>query len=288
MSETLWARTSYRLLSGFAEWTLDDPDGFANKLARADIGRRPEMHLASAYAGIAVSILATIGALVIAALQGLALPWLALIFTVGLTGVGLGYGWAFQGPEIVAFMRGEKIDEQLPYAVNYMASMAQADVTPEELIENLSRQPVYGEVTVEAGRIRRDLSGFGMDLVTAIQRAADRAPSQKFRDFMQGLLTAVAAGGSLQGFLDTKAQLYMEDIEQNQEAFLDSLGILAESYVTVIVAGPLFVIIMLTVLILFGTSGSLPLELGYVMMLGLVPMANVGFAIAIDTMQPGL
>jgi hypothetical protein len=187
----------------------------------------------------------------------------------------------------------EREDNQLPYAVNYMASMAQADITPERLIENLSRQPVYGEVTVEARRIRRDVSGFGMDLVTAIQNAAERAPTEMFRDFLRGLVTAVAAGGSLQGFLDAKSDQYMEAIEQNQEAFLDSLGIMAKSYVTVIVAGPLFVIIMLTVLImltmliLFGNAGQLPLELGYVMMLGLVPMAYVAFAIAIDTIQPG-
>lgn len=287
MNTYAFHRWAYRTFGPTAEWTLDDPDALAHRLEKADIPRRPEMHLAIYYAGISLVAIATVLALIVEVLAGVGLPVVVLTFTLGLTAVGSLYGWGFQGPEVRAFMRAEKLEDQLPYATNYLASMAQADVTPEHLFENLSRQPVYGEITVEAQRIRRDLHGFGMDLVTALQRASKRSPSEEFRDFLQGLVTAISAGGSMDAYLDTKAEQYMDDLQQDQEAFLDTLAILAESYVTVIVAGPLFVIIMLTVLVLFGARGRLPLELGYVMMLGIVPMANVGFAVAIDTVSPG-
>jgi len=284
-----WAwQTSYRLFGPLARWTIDDPGEMALILQQANINRRPDMHLARYYAAIAIAVVAVVSVLVAEMALSAPLPLVLLTFTLGLTLVGLLYGAAFQGPQIKAFMRAEKLEDQLPYAVNYLASMAQANVTPEHLIENLSRQPVYGEITVEARRIRRDLDGLGMDLVEALQRAARRAPCEEFRDFLQGLLTAITAGGSTESYLASRAEQYMNDLQQDQEAFLDSLGILAESYVTVVVAGPLFVIIMLTVLVLFGTQGGMPLELGYVMMLGIVPLANVGFAVAVDTISPGL
>ncbi len=287
MTTSVVRRTAYRLFAGLASWTIDDPIAMRTQLEKADIPHRPEMHLAVYYAAAVGLFLLAIGALAVAWALGAHLGILFGIFTLGLVSVGACYGWAFQGPRVHAFMRGERLDEQLPFAVNYMASMAQADVTPEQLIANLSRQPVYGEVTVEAQRIRRDIEALGMDLVTALQRASERAPSARFHDFIQGLLTAIAAGGSHDDYLATKAEQYMDDLTQDQEAFLDNLELLAESDATVIVAGPLFVIIMLTVLVLFGTSGRMPLHLGYIMMLGLVPLANVGFAVAIETMSPG-
>ena len=278
---------AYRLFGSLAERTVDDPQAMQISLQKADVPRRPEMHLAIHYAVAALLTLLTLAGVAAAWWTQAGLAIAALVATLGLTAVAATYGWAFQGPRVVAFMRGERLDEQLPFAVNYMASMAKANVTPEKIIENLSRQPVYGEVTVEAQRIRRDINGLGLDLVRALQRAVDRAPSNKFHDFLQGLLMAVSAGGSVEGFLETKADQYMADLSQDQEAFLETLGILAEGYVTVVLAGPLFVIIMLTVLVLFGTSGTFSLELGYLMMLAVVPLANLGFAISVDTIAPG-
>jgi flagellar protein FlaJ len=278
---------AYRLFGPVAAWTIDDPTAMRTLLETADIQRRPDMHLAMHYAGAAAAITVTLVALVLAGVAGAGLPVLALLFALGLTSVGAIYGWAFQGPRVKAYMRGERIDEQLPFAVNYMASMAKADVTPEQIVDNLSRQPVYGEVTAEAQRIRRDVEGLNLDLVTALQRASDRAPSPTFHDFLQGFMMAVSAGGSLEGFLDTKAEQFMANLSQDQEAFLETLGVVAESYVTVVLAGPLFVIVLLTVLVLFGAADTFSLDLGYVLMLLIVPLANVGFAVSIDTISPG-
>lgn len=280
-------RVCYRLFGDLAAATIDEPKAMTVLLAEADIPRRPEMHLAIHYACATLFALLTLLAFVAIWALGGGLPLYALVTTLGLLAVGACYGWAFEGPRVKAFMRGERLDEQLPFAVNYMASMAKANVTPEEIVGNLARQPVYGEVTVEARRIHRDIEGLGLDLVTALQRATERAPSETFHDFLQGLLMAVSAGGSLEGYLDTKADQFMEDLSQDQEAFLETLAVVAESYVTVVLAGPLFVLILLTVLTLFGTTEAFSLDLGYLLMLVIVPLANIGFAVSIDTIAPG-
>ncbi len=286
------ARWAYQRLGPLARRILEDQPDFDLVLQKASIPQRADMYvsirLAFLLAIVLVSVLAGIVGIVLHTLEvwTVPLPLAALGVTLALTITGVVYSWMLHGPRLVAFMRGEEIDDNLPFAVNYLASMSTADVDPEHLFENLARQDVYGEIAVEASRINRDVEVLGHDLITALSMAADRAPSARFEDFLDGAITSIMAGGALHSFLDAKAEQYLEDRHQEQESFLDSLGILAESYVTVAVAGPIFIIVLLSVLVLFGTSGDLPLQLGYVLMLVLVPLINAGFIVAVETVSP--
>lgn len=281
-------RFAYRHLEPLASWTLQDRPEFAVYLERANIAQRPEMYVAVRYLGMAIVAAVTLIGMGVLLLLGAGPLALSATLTLGLLVEGVIYAWTFLIPEVKAFMRGERLDDNLPYAVNYMAAVARADITPEEVFKNLARQPLYGEVTVEAQRICRDFDTLGMDLVAALQRASLRSPTDRFKDFLQGTITSVSAGGSFQGYLEVKAEQYMDHLQQEQEAFLENLALLAESYVTVVVAGPMFVIVLLTVLVLFGSSGGSPLELGYVFMLLLVPLAHLGFMVTIETISPSV
>ncbi len=56
--------------------------------------------------------------------------------------------------------RKKNIDRNLPYATNYMAAMASADVTPPAIFRGLADQPIYGEIQIEAEKIARDIDFF--------------------------------------------------------------------------------------------------------------------------------
>ncbi len=287
-----FGRVAYRLFGDLARWTLSDRPSFSQTLQGAGIRERADAYVARWYAwgGLVVAawgVLFLLGlGLHVGGVVEASLPVLVLFCTVLLVALGGVYAWAFYGPEVTRFMRGEAIDDTLPFAVNYLASMASADVTPERLFENLARQEVYGEVAQEAALITRDVEVLGRDVVTALSLASSRSPSSRFAEFLDGAVSAITAGGALSTYLSSKADQYMESRRQEQASFLDSLSILAESYVTVAVAGPMFVIVMLTVMVLFGTSGRLPLELGYVLMVVLVPLVNMGFVVAVETISP--
>lgn len=285
-------RWVYKRFGPLARRVLQDQPDFDLLLQKAGIHERGDMYFAARLAvllglGLAMGLALAIG--IVLHTQGvwtMPLPLAALSITVSLAVVGGVYYWALHGPRVIAFMRGEEIEDNLPFAVNYLASMATADVDPERLFENLARQEVYGEIAAEAARINRDVKLLGHDLISALSMAADRSPSPRFEDFLDGAITSIMAGGALHSYLDAKADQYLEDRHQEQESFLDSLGILAESYVTLAVAGPIFIIVLLSLLVLFGTSGDLPLQLGYVLMLLLVPLINAGFIVAIETVSP--
>lgn len=285
-------RSAYQRLRPLSRWILADQPGFDLLLQKAGIRERGDMYFSTRLLWMILVLSAGTLLLGLAGLSHVLGVWtvprlaIAVLATGTLIAVGVIYYSSLYGPQLKAFMRGEEIDDNLPFAVNYLASVATANVAPERLFESLARQQVYGPIAREAAQINRDVNLLGRDLVAALSLAADRSPSATFEDFLDGAITSITAGGALHRYLEAKSSQYMEDRRQQQASFLDNLGLLAESYVTVAVAAPMFVIVLLTVLILFGTSGGLPLALGYLLMLVLVPLINAGFIVAVETISP--
>jgi len=153
--------------------------------------------------------------------------------------------------------RSKDIDKNLNYAVNYMAAMASADVTPTSIFQGLSKQEIYGEIKEEAAKIARDIDFFGKDLILVLQRAMNRTPSIKFQDFIQGIITTSNSGGSLKSYFMAKSEQYQRDNRVETKRTLQTLGVLAESYVTVVVAAPLFLIVMMSVMGMMGNESGI-------------------------------
>ncbi len=94
-------------------------------------------------------------------------------------------------PENRANKRKKDIDAKLPYALNFIAAMATAGITPAEIFKSLAEQPIYGEIHKEAAWIYRDIYMFNIDIITALRNAANRTPSIKFQEFLQGAITKI-------------------------------------------------------------------------------------------------
>ena len=180
--------------------------------------------------------------------------------------------------------RGKNINQRIPYALNYIAAMASAGVNIDQVFRSLGEQDkVYGECSKEAQAIYRDMAYFGKDSVTAMKRAIERSPSDKWQEFLQGAITTVTSGGNLQLYFASKAERFMWENRQDQKAFVDLMGLMAETYVTAAVAGPLFLIVMMSIMGMLGGGGPGSLYLIVYMML---PAANFGFAFALTAMTP--
>jgi len=189
-------------------------------------------------------------------------------------------------PESKANSRKKDIDNKLPYALNFIAAMASAGVTPALVFKSLAEQPVYGEVQKEAAWIYRDISVFNIDIITALRNAANRTPSIKFQEFLQGAITTVTSGGDLRAYFLAKSEEYMRENRRMQKEFLETLGVLAESYVTVVVAAPLFLIIMMSVMTMVGGGTGSSILILYLIAFIMLPLSHLGFALVIKSMSP--
>jgi len=187
-------------------------------------------------------------------------------------------------PGVAAGSRSRIIDANMPYAINYLSSMSTAGITPAEIFRLLGDSPIYGECAVEARYIAREVDIFGRDLLDAIRIVSLSTPSQRMREFLQGATASISSGGNLTDYFRTKSVQYALENRQTQKQFLDTLALLAESYVTVMVAGVLFLIILQSIMSVMGSDNK-PIFL-YIIIYLMIPFGTILFVVMISTLTP--
>jgi archaeal flagellar protein FlaJ len=137
-------------------------------------------------------------------------------------------------------------------------------------------------VAHEFRRVVRDAEYFGYDMLTALRHLQETTPSEKLKDFLQDLLSVIESGGDMQEYLSVRVRLYQEEARYEQKGYLNTLQVVAEAYVTLFVAGPLFIIIIMVVM---GFMSQAPvMQLSMVIYL-FIPLGSLLFILFIDTIS---
>lgn len=211
---------------------------------------------------------------------GLVLGVLLLGILSGTTVVAL-----YVRPWYRAGEREREIDTMLPYAITFMYALSRGGANLINVMKTMGNSDdVYGEVANEFQMVVRNIEFFDSDLRGALRYAGVTSPSTQFAEFTDDLISVVDTGGNVGEFLFNKTEEYLQRAQREQENFLETLSLMGEIYVTAFVAGPLFVIIIVTVMALIGGSN---LTMLYAIVYGLLPMGNLGFAFLIDVLQSG-
>ena len=213
---------------------------------------------------------------------------LGLILLLGLMPVMfaiIAYFYYINMPARKAKVRRKKIDLHLPYALNFISAMSSAGITPTEIFRSLSKQDIYGEIKEESLWIYRDVSILGKDIISALRANIERTPSLKLKEFLQGAVVTVQSGGALKPYFMAKADQYMRENRLVQKQLIESLGIMAECYVTTAVAGVLLVIVIIPLMMIISKSGSDQLVIMYVFSFLIIPLIHVAFAFILSSMS---
>jgi len=187
-------------------------------------------------------------------------------------GIGLYY---ITLPSSKAKSRGKNIDRYLPYATNFINTMSVAGISPAEIFETLSAVKLYGDVQKEAKKITTEISMMGVDTITAIQHAIQISPSEKFKEFLQGILSVIQSGSELGPYFQRCVEKYMESDLVERKRNLESLAVMAEAFVVTVIAFPLFLVIIISVMGM--TSGGISFEFMFILAFLILPMAYAGF-----------
>ncbi len=179
-------------------------------------------------------------------------------------------------PSSKANRRATKIDKKLADAMSFIASMASANINIDMIFKELAKQPLYGEISEEAKWITRDTEILGLDILTALNRAADRCPSDNFREFLQGVVTTSTSGGKLKPYFKSKMEEYQDERKLQVQQNMETLGMLAESFVTVVVAFPLFLVVIMAISSIMGMGGD-PIPVLYAVVGLMIPGSQAGF-----------
>ncbi|WP_174591260.1 type II secretion system F family protein [Methanocella conradii] len=152
----------------------------------------------------------------------------------------------FYYPACRSSLREQGINSTFPYAVTFLYAMCSGGMTPLESFRSLSEyKEVYGEMAEEAKAIVKGVDLLGDDLLTSIKRVAATTPSEQLKGFLESMVSVMESGGDLSKFLYSRVDQCRDLARREQKTLLDLLGLMAEVYVTAMVAGPLFIIIIM-------------------------------------------
>jgi flagellar protein FlaJ len=172
---------------------------------------------------------------------------------------GIVYVVRWQIPAVRAGTRRRQIDAGLPRTVAFVYALSRGGMAFPGVMRALARnRGVFGSAADEVAVGVRNVELFNDDVVTAMRDLSRRTPSEQFRTFAENLTSVLQSGRDFSAFLREEYERFREAAEEQQREILDLLATTAEIYVTVVVAGMLFLI---TILLVIGltSGGMLPL-----------------------------
>jgi flagellar protein FlaJ len=181
------------------------------------------------------------------------------------------------------------LEDELPFTTGYMSILAGAGVPPDFIWRSLAQIDASLSISNVARTVVRDVELFGFDVISALETMSKRTPSERFKEMLEGFISVVYSGGNLVKYLRDRSQQYMKLKQIALKRFSDTLGVLAEFYVTLMVAGSLIFVVMLAVMAMLGGGGFGPLDSRLLLQLltyiGL-PIGSVVFLVILDMVSP--
>jgi archaeal flagellar protein FlaJ len=191
-------------------------------------------------------------------------------------------------PSMASGKRKKSIEATLPFGTTYLATIASSGAPPIAMFKIMSQFPEYGELSVETGKIYRDVEAFGMDLLGAIRKTAARTPSDELKELLWGMDTVLSSGGNMGNFLHEKSRGFIAEYKRRLEQYSRTLSLLIEVYLTIVLVGSIFFIIMTALMSILGGGGD-PTSMLFlqfmVLFIGL-PAASIGFIGLLKTISP--
>ena len=231
--------------------------GLQSQLMKADIKVAHEAYVAmilffTSLGGIsifAITIIASIisGATIITAVLASSI--------MGLIGTTIIFITLFSYPSMQVGNRKRILEEELPYVASHMAVLSKANMPPERIFRSITKVEAVGMKSIaaeESRNIIRDVNFLGYDIISAMERRIRYAPSPKFVDYLDGFISVSRTGGSLTSYFMATAKALMDSSRIAARQLLETLGGIAEAYISMMVVFPLLVIVMLSIMGMIG------------------------------------
>ncbi len=144
--------------------------------------------------------------------------------------------------------RSQSISMNLPFAISHMGAIASSGVPPTAIFKLLSEFKEYDALAEEMEKITRNIEVFGLDPMTSIREVAKRTPSEKFKQLLLGISSTIEGGGNLKTYLKNAGEQSLFVWRTRRQRYLQQLSTYAEFYTGLLIAAPLFLIALFSVM----------------------------------------
>lgn len=270
---------SYRLFGRLAPAFLRNVFEFKEYLQRAGIKIYPETYVSLMFFVTFLTLPISIVAIVLLYI----FKFIPLIFLVP-TPIFVMIGFIII-PMSRASERAAALEREMPFAATYISVMASGGISPYTSFKRISEVELLPAMRKEAREIIKDVEIFGVDPLTAIEKAAKNHPLNMFRDFLGGYASTVIIGGDITHFLESKAEEIFKARAVRVKMAAERLGMLLESFIIIMVLMSLCFYILFSVEAIYSTGISMysgMILYTYVF----TPMLSLMFIYLAHSMQP--
>ena len=215
----------------------------------------------------------------------------ALLFGIGgaLFSFALSIFGFYLYPVYRADKRKRELDDEMPFTVGYMSILATAGVSSEKIFSSISTLKDPLAASTESKEVIANINLFGLDIISALEKVSSRTSSLRFKDVIEGIISAIHSGGDLGTYLRGKFESAMKLKKLSLKKYSDNLSVLSEVYVALLLTGPLILVILVSVMSALGGTdmGLLNPELLLSLLTYLaIPILGTIFLIILDTVSP--
>jgi archaeal flagellar protein FlaJ len=215
---------------------------------------------------------------------------LTILLSIGLavmTGAVI-LGIFYMLPYMKVGSRRNRLDQFLPFTSSYMTVLASAGVTPERILRSTAEKDPKFMLSDEIANVIGRIDLLGYDVINAMNAEVERSPSTNYQDLLRGFAGVIRTGGDMKKFFQGITDHLFQKRALSVQSFLDSLGIIAETYVLMLIAFPLMLVVMLSIMASIGGNlgGVDVFSFMYLLAFILIPICGVMFLFILDTMQP--
>jgi flagellar protein FlaJ len=180
----------------------------------------------------------------------------------------------------------KKIENMLFFSTVYMSTVAGTGAPPQSIFKILAEFGEFGEVSKTANDIMQDIEIFGLDIIDALEHTAEKTPSENLKELLWGMRSTITSGGNLKGFLDEKAKGFSQIYKRKLEEFTRTLSIFLEVYITIVIVGSVFILVLTTIMSLVGGfTEQLQMIQMMLIVIGL-PMITAVYIVILKSVSP--
>lgn len=203
--------------------------------------------------------------------------WLPLIIPIGTLLVFYFY------PSVERKSIGNRINEELPFAVIHMNSISGSGIEPTEIFKIIAMSKEYPYLRKEIRKVLNQTNIYGYDLVTSLNNVSKGTSSSKLAELFAGLATTINSGGDLSEFFEKRSETLLIGYRFDKEKAIKIAETAMDIYISVVIAAPMILMLMLVMISVSGIQiGFTPYELT-LLTIGGVALINIVFLTYLQT-----
>jgi flagellar protein FlaJ len=179
-----------------------------------------------------------------------------------------------------------RINQELPFAVIHMSSIAGSGIPPSEIFKIIGMGKEYPYLRKEIRKILNQINLYGYDLVTALKNAAKTAPSEKLSELFSGLATSITSGANLAEFFEKRAESLLLSYRLDREKYTKLVETFLDVYISIVIAAPMVFLLLLIMMSISGFQvGLTSFQLSLIAVLTIAAL-NIIFMVFLQVKQP--